>query len=217
LENAFAGSADVATLLTQIVVDPNDSAFRHPTKPIGRWYEEEEAVRLGREKGWVVAQDGDRWRRVVASPSPKDIVETRAIRALLEAGIMVICCGGGGIPVAIDAKNHRRYGIEAVIDKDAASALLAERLQADWLIMLTDIDCIYDPDTWPHEKKPLPSPITYKDVEGKKFASGSMAPKVAAACSFVKKRTGARAAIGSIADLTKIVSGERGTVITSDD
>lgn len=210
--NALQGRQDVVTLLTQTVVDPEDPAFHHPTKPIGRWYDEAEAKRLEGEKGWAVAKDGDRWRRVVASPQPLDIVESRAVKILLDAGVVVICCGGGGIPVAIDAHGGKKVGVEAVVDKDAASALLAEQLGAQWLVMLTDADAIYDPGKWPDEKVPIPSPVKCSEAEQREFASGSMGPKVLAACSFVK-RTGGKAAVGNIADLAKILREEGGTVI----
>ena len=217
LENALGkggGGGEVATLLTQVVVDTADPAFQHPTKPIGRWYSEAEVRQLADTKGWAVAQDGDRWRRVVASPRPLDIVELRAIRLLVDAGVTVICCGGGGIPVAVDPAGRRRHGIEAVVDKDAASAVLAAKIGADWLIMLTDAEAIYDPRAWPEEKRPLPSPITCSELEALEFAAGSMAPKVAAACEFVRARGGgAKAAVGSIADVGRIVRGEAGTVI----
>ena len=212
LANALGQGTDVCALLTQVVVDTKDPAFQHPTKPIGRWYSQEEAEALAKEKGWAIAQDGDRWRRVVASPEPKAIVESRAIDVLLKAGVVVIACGGGGIPVAIDEKTQKKFGVQAVVDKDAASALLAANINAEWLIMLTDAAAVYDPTQWPEKKVPLPSPVKASDVEKMKFAAGSMNPKMAAAISFVKT-TGGKAAIGSIEDVTAIVKGEAGTVV----
>lgn len=215
IANALGGTSDVVTLLTQVVVDPKDPAFDHPTKPIGRWMSEEDANLVAKEKGWAVAADGDRWRRVVPSPEPRSIVEVRAIQILLQAGVIVICCGGGGIPVAENTGEGRRYGIEAVVDKDAASALLATKLKASWLIMLTDADAVYDPDKWPNEKVPLTSPLRLSDVSSRKFASGSMGPKIAAACSFIKE-TGGSAAVGNIEDLLAIIDGKAGTLIVPD-
>jgi carbamate kinase len=215
--NELQGSnIDVVAMLSQVVVDPEDPAFQNPTKHIGRWYSKEEAEKLATEKGWSVAQDGDKWRRVVASPEPKAIVESRAIELLLKAGVMVIACGGGGIPVAVDKKSNRRHGVQAVVDKDAASALLAANLGAEWLIMLTDADAVYDPEQWPEKKVPLPSPIRCSEVEKRKFAAGSMGPKIKAACYFVK-RTGGKAAVGSIENLIDILHGKSGTVVVADD
>lgn len=215
LANALGTGTDVCALLTQVVVDTKDPAFQHPTKPIGRWYSKEEAEALAKEKGWTVAQDGDKWRRVVASPEPKAIVESRAIDILLKAGVVVIACGGGGIPVAVEeGERQRRFGVQAVVDKDAASALLAANINAEWLIMLTDAAAVYDPTQWPDKKVPLPSPIKVSDVEKMKFASGSMGPKMAAAVQFVKK-TGGKAAVGNIEDVAAIVKGEAGTVVVA--
>ncbi|PSC72748.1 carbamate kinase [Micractinium conductrix] len=203
----------VAALLTQVVVDPADPAFSNPTKQVGPHYSKEEAERLAEEKGWAVASDGDSFRRVVASPLPKEVVEWRAVQTLLQAGVITVCCGGGGIPVAVDGAGEK-YGVEAVVDKDEASALLGTRLHADWLLMLTDADGIYDPAGWPHQKLLLPSPVRCSELAGMRFASGSMAPKVAAACRFVQA-TGGSAAVGRIADALRIVQGGAGTVITA--
>ena len=217
LSNALQKSTDVVAMLTQVVVDPKDPAFRHPTKFIGRSFKNKEEIdKLAADKGWTIAQDGDSWRRVVASPEPKAIVEARAIEILLKAGVIVIACGGGGIPVAVDEEgSKRKFGVQAVVDKDAASALLAANLGAAWLIMLTDAAAVYDPDAWQrNEKIPLPSPIACARIEEKmeKFPKGSMGPKMAAACWFVRK-TGGKAAVGNLEDLTKIMSGVAGTVI----
>ena len=229
MSSAFHGQKDVAAILTQIAVDPEDAAFQHPTKPIGRWYSKEQAEELKQKKGWSIAQiddgsgGGDQWRRVVASPEPKQIMESRAIEVLLKNNVIVIACGGGGIPIILSSSEKEeegssrkssgsRRGVQAVIDKDAASALLAADLGAQWLIMLTDAESVFDPEKWPQEKIPLPSPITCAEVERRTFAAGSMGPKMAAACSFVK-RTGGRAAVGQMDDLVKIYKGEAGTVI----
>ncbi|KAL4458086.1 hypothetical protein ABPG75_012951 [Micractinium tetrahymenae] len=202
----------VAALLTQVVVDPADPAFSKPTKHVGPRYSQEEAEQLAADKGWSVAPDGESFRRVVPSPLPRDIVEWRAIQMLLQAGVITVCCGGGGIPVAVQQGSGERYGVEAVVDKDEASALLGIRLQADWLLMLTDAEAIYDPSAWPKEERPIPSPARCSQLQSMPFASGSMAPKLAAACRFVAA-TGGRAAVGSIEDALRIVKGEAGTVI----
>lgn len=134
----------------------------------------QEAERLAAAKGWTVAQDSKGWRRVVASPAPLDVVEARAVDLLVRAGIIAIACGGGGIPVAADASGARR-GVEAVVDKDAASAVLAARLGANWLLMLTDEPCVFDPRRWPNAREPLPSPIPASAIERLRFPEGSMA------------------------------------------
>ncbi len=205
------GRRPVAPLLTQVIVDPADPAFDHPTKPIGPVYPASEAQRLAADRGWHVAQDGptpDGWRRVVASPQPHDVVELDAIRALLDSGSIVVCAGGGGVPVAITGDRLR--GIEAVVDKDATSALLAEQLGADRLVLLTDVDAVVarwgEPDAHPIG---WTSPAAMRAVE---FAEGSMGPKVAAACRFVE-RTGRPAAIGSLARITEVLAERSGTWI----
>lgn len=149
---------------------------------------------------------------MVASPVPKRIVETPAIEVLLAAGVLTICCGGGGVPVA--EEGGRRYGVEAVVDKDAASAVLAESLVADWLLMAMDVGAVFDPSGWPERQEPVPSPITPEDIGKYGFAAGSMAPKVAAACQFVSATEGrGRAGMGSISELVEIVKGQRGTIV----
>jgi carbamate kinase len=213
-----SSNIDVVAMLTQVVVDPKDPAFQNPTKPIGRWYSQKEAEALATEKGWHIAQDGDKWRRVVASPEPIAIIETRPIEILLKAGVIVICTGGGGIPVAVvdEKESKRRFGVQAVVDKDAASALLAANLGAEWLIMLTDADAVYEPEEWQKGKNiPLPSPISCADVKTRKFAAGSMAPKMKAACWFVENTSSGKAAVGNIANIVDIIQGKAGTVIIS--
>ena len=142
LENALDHNRPVATLLTQVLVDKNDPAFSNPTKFVGPVYEREEAETKAEAAGWHIAQDGDKWRRVVPSPKPLEIPDMRVLQLLLEQGVVVICAGGGGIPI-LRRENGSMIGIEAVIDKDAASALLASQLGADALLLLTDVDAIY--------------------------------------------------------------------------
>ena len=200
---------NVATLLTQVLVDPHDPAFQHPTKPIGPIYAKEEAERLAADRGWAIAPDNDHWRRVVASPQPLDIVEIRTIKLLLDAGVVVICAGGGGVPVVADAGGDL-HGVEAVIDKDLAAALLAQRLDADQLIMLTDVETVLDGFGGPD-----PQPIvraTPAQLRSRRFAAGSMGPKVDAACRFVEA-TGGTAAIGALARAAAVAEGRAGTQV----
>jgi carbamate kinase len=198
-----------ATLLTMVEVDPADPAFQNPTKFVGPVYEQEEADRLKAEKGWVFKQDGAKWRRVVPSPQPKRIFELRPVKWLLEHGTMVICAGGGGIPTMYEAGKQRVLtGIEAVIDKDLASELLARDLEADLLVIATDVDGVYL--DWGKPEQRMLGRVTIKDLKDHPFPAGSMGPKVEAAIQFVEK-TGKRAAIGSLKDIEKIVAGEAGT------
>ena len=211
LQNRLPGRS-VVTVLTQVLVDPDDPAFAAPTKPIGPVYTAEQARRVERELGWTTARDGTYSRRVVASPEPLRIIELAAIRLLVEAGTLVVCTGGGGIPVAIDERGFLR-GVEAVIDKDLAAELLARSLDADFLLMLTDVDSVMHgwgtPEARPIERA---TPAELRVLE---FASGSMGPKVEAACRFVAS-TGCPAAIGALEDAVRIVAGTAGTMVIPD-
>jgi carbamate kinase len=212
LGNLLPFEQPFATLLSMVEVDPDDPAFGNPSKPIGPLYTEEEARRLQEEKGWTMAPDGDRMRRVVPSPKPKRIFEIRPIKWLLERGCIVICAGGGGIPTYYKP-GRKLFGCEAVVDKDRASALLARELEADLFIMATDADAIYL--DW---GKPAQRAIrrVHPDELGKfGFASGSMGPKVEAAVEFAS-RTGKTAAVGALADLERIARGEAGTSVSVD-
>jgi carbamate kinase len=202
-----------ATLLTQVIVDLDDPAFARPTKPIGPMYDEATARRLAAERGWAVARDGDGWRRVVASPEPCSIVEIEAIRILVDHGVVVTCLGGGGIPVVRDASGARR-GVEAVIDKDLAAALLAHALGAHALLLLTDVDGVYD--AWGTSTARRITRMTPSAARAMDLASGSMRPKVEAACRFVEGG-GAFAAIGALEDATELAHGRGGTVVVADD
>jgi carbamate kinase len=210
LGNLLPFEVPFATLLTQVEVDAADPAFKHPSKPIGPVYSREEADRLAREKGWSIAADGDRFRRVVASPRPKRIFEIRPIRWLLEKGSVVICAGGGGIPTVYD-QDGRLEGVEAVIDKDLCSALLAQELDADLLVIATDVDGAYLDWGTPQQRRIAEAhPDQLKELG---FAAGSMGPKVQAACEFVR-HTGKVAVIGSLADIEAIVQGRAGTRVS---
>ncbi len=209
LGNLVPFEVPLATLLTMVEVDPADPAFNDPTKFVGPVYDRAEADRLETEKGWTFKQDGDKWRRVVPSPLPKRIFEIRPIKWLLDQGTIVICAGGGGIPTAYSADGSRKLGgIEAVIDKDLASELLARELDADLYIMATDVSGVYRDFGTPDQT--LIGRATVAELKGQPFPAGSMGPKVAAAVQFVEQ-TGKRAAIGALADIEGIVAGEKGT------
>ncbi|MDJ0728008.1 MAG: carbamate kinase [Prochloraceae cyanobacterium] len=199
----------IVTLLTQIEVDPDDRAFERPTKPIGAVYSETEAKELARSRGWSIGADGNFYRRVVPSPEPKRILELPAIRLLVEVGALVVCAGGGGIPVVVNPEGSI-CGVEAVIDKDLAAALLATELQADALLLLTDVDAVYT--DWGTEQARAIKAITPKELAKYRFAAGSMQPKVTAACRFVEK-TGGMAGIGQLEAAAEILSGVRGTIV----
>jgi carbamate kinase len=210
LGNELHGRA-VATLLTQVVVDPGDPAFERPTKPVGPVYDEERARRLAAKRGWTVAPDGNRFRRVVPSPEPRDIVELTTIRLLVEAGVLVICIGGGGIPVVVDEAGAL-HGVEAVIDKDLSAALLARLLGADLLLMLTDVAAV-ERGFGTRDARPIRR-ATAGELRAIAFAAGSMGPKVEAACRFVDA-TGQTAGIGALEDAAAIARGEAGTIVTA--
>ncbi len=199
----------VVTLLTQVEVDAADPAFAHPTKPIGPLYTQAEAERLAAERGWAIAPDGDAYRRVVPSPEPRRILELPTIRLLVDTGALVICAGGGGIPVVVTPSGGIR-GVEAVIDKDLAAALLAIALNADALLLLTDVDAVYTDWTSP-AAKPLRA-VTPQQLRSGIFAPGSMGPKVESACRFVEA-TDKVAGIGRLEDAAAILAGKAGTIV----
>jgi len=209
LGNLLPFETPFATILTMVEVDPSDPAFRNPTKFVGPVYEKAEAERLKAEKGWVLKQDGAMWRRVVPSPLPKRIFEIRPIKWMLEKGTIVICAGGGGIPTSYDPARERWLtGIEAVIDKDLASELLAREVNADLFVIATDVDGVYVDWGKPEQRKL--GTVTPDELRSHPFPTGSMGPKVDAAIQFVE-RTGKRAAIGSLAQIEQIVAGTAGT------
>jgi carbamate kinase len=217
LGNELPFERHLATLLTMIEVDPDDPAFGHPTKPIGPLYDADDATRLEREKGWAFMADGDSMRRAVASPAPKRIFGVDVIRTLLERGVIVICAGGGGIPTAYanapPPAGRRLHGVEAVIDKDLASALLAIEIGADVLAIVTDVDAVYA--DWGTPEQRAIRTATPETLAAAEFAEGSMAPKVRAACWFAE-RTGGFAAIGAIDDTQALLRGEAGTRVALD-
>jgi carbamate kinase len=207
LGNLLPKEQPLATLLTMVEVDPKDPAFEDPTKFIGPIYLEEEAERLATEHGWTVKPDGNAFRRVVPSPKPQRIFEIGPIRTLVEHGVIVVCAGGGGIPTMLD-EHGVLHGVEAVIDKDLASSLLAEELGADLLVIATDVDGVYV--GYGTEEEQRLERVTADELEALDFPAGSMGPKVEAACNFVR-RTGKEAVIGSLADIKDIVHGSAGT------
>ena len=207
LSNRLPGR-EIAALLTRVEVDSADPAFERPTKPVGPVYDEEQARRMT-ERGWSMAPDGPGFRRVVPSPAPKRIIEHRTIELLLEAGHIVVCAGGGGIPVARTTSGTMR-GVEAVIDKDRTAALLACRSNADRLVLLTDVAAVWT--DWPAPAKQAirtASPASLRDLP---LDAGSMGPKVEAAIDFVTT-TGKSALIGALADAANVFEGRSGTTI----
>jgi carbamate kinase len=212
LGNLLPFERPFATMLTMVEVDPDDPAFKNPMKFIGPEYLRDEAERLASEKGWVFELDGDKWRRVVASPEPKRIFELRPIKWLLERNAVVIAAGGGGIPTMyVEGADRTLAGVECVIDRDLASELLARELGADLFVMLTDTDAVYA--DWGKPTQRAIRRASPAALAGQSFAAESMGPKVDAACRFAVA-TGKPAAIGALADLVKILAGEAGTTIT---
>lgn len=207
--NFLPADVPLATILTMVEVDPDDPAFANPTKFVGPVYEEAEAKALAAEKGWSVKPDGAKWRRVVPSPRPRRIFEIRPTRWLVDRGVVVICAGGGGIPTMY-ARGEERHlvGVEAVIDKDLATGLLARELEADLFVMATDVEAVYA--DWGTSTQRRLGQVTPAELGAMEFAAGSMGPKVQAAAEFVEA-TGKRAAIGSLADIDGLVAGTAGT------
>jgi carbamate kinase len=203
----------VTTLLTRVEVEPNDPAFATPTKPIGPVYTQDEAKRVAFEKHWVMAPDGDSFRRVVASPQPLRVLGLDPIRWLLEKGALVIAAGGGGIPVVRGSDGHSLHGVEAVIDKDLCSGVLARELHADCLVIATDVAAVYI--DWGTPQQRALGRVSPKTLAGMRFPAGSMGPKIDAACHFVQA-TGQRAVIGSLDQIEAMLAGEAGTQITPD-
>lgn len=211
LGNLLPVQVPLATILTMVEVDPRDPAFSDPTKFVGPIYDEATAGELHGAKGWEFRRDGAHWRRVVPSPEPREIFEIRPIRWLVENGTVVICAGGGGVPTMFDPDaENRLMGIEAVIDKDLASELLARELQADLLVMATDVDGAYV--DWGEPSQRVLTRVTPAELRGYDFPAGSMGPKIEAAARFVE-RSGGRAAIGGLADIQAIVDGTAGTQV----
>jgi carbamate kinase len=225
LGNYLPFEKPIATILTMTEVDADDPAMADPTKFVGPVYSEEDAKRLAADKGWTVKQDGDKWRRVVPSPVPKRIFEIRPIKALLEMGAVVVCTGGGGIPTMYvpgdtelegpwDFNEKHLVGVEAVIDKDRSSAVLAQDLDADLLVIATDADAVYL--DWGTPEQRAIAQVSPDAIEAYNFPAGSMGPKVEAAAEFARNNPGQVCVIGALEDLPAIMAGEKGTRITTD-
>ncbi|TFU05878.1 carbamate kinase [Polymorphobacter arshaanensis] len=210
LRNARPGRAVVA-LITQTVVSRADPAFARPTKPIGPVYAADRVAALQAEHGWSFAPDGKAMRRVVSSPVPVEVIELATIRQLMDSGVIVVCTGGGGIPVE-RRPDDSLAGVEAVIDKDRAAALIAEQLGADRLILLTDVDAVYT--GWGTPGQTALRKVRAGDLHPQDFAEGSMRPKVEAACSFAE-RSGHPAVIGALSAARNTIEGYKGTEIAA--
>lgn len=211
LANELPGR-EIATLLTQVEVDPSDPAFDRPTKPIGPVYDEAEAQMLAARTNCILVRDGHGFRRAVPSPNPRRIHEIKAIRLLVRAGTLVICAGGGGIPIVKNADGAIR-GVEAVIDKDLSAALLAEEIGADALLLLTDVAAVWS--RWPQSNGEPIRNTTPAQLRSSRLDPGSMGPKVEAACQFVE-RTGRTAGIGAMEQADEILAGTAGTIVAAD-
>ena len=212
--NRGAKLPPVATMVTQVRVDPEDPAFRDPSKPIGRFMAKDEALKEAGDRGWIVREDAGRgYRRVVASPKPKEIIELSAIRAMADDGQIVICCGGGGIPVVAEGKHLA--GVPAVIDKDFAAELLAESLDADMLLILTAVEKAAVHFGKPEQRwlSEISAEEAERYAEEGQFAAGSMLPKVQAAIRFARSRKGRTAVITLLEKAREALQGKTGTRI----
>jgi carbamate kinase len=214
LRNSFPPTERFATILTMVEVDAADPAFANPTKFVGPVYSEEQAQALAEEKGWPFRKDGGSWRRVVPSPRPQHIFELDAIRALIDLDVVVICAGGGGIPTLVTRGDGKPVltGVEAVIDKDLATELLAREIDADLFVMATDVDGVYTGWGTPDQRRL--ETVAAAELAAMEFPAGSMGPKVEAAARFAEA-TGKRAAIGGLADIEQIVAGTSGTQVVA--
>jgi len=212
LANLLPASRTITTLLTRVEVDANDPAFKHPSKPIGPVYTQEVADHISATKHWAIAPDGKGFRRVVASPLPVRVFGLDPIRWLLERGALVIAAGGGGIPVARSADGRTLHGVEAVIDKDLCSGLLARELEADVLVIATDVRevCL----DWGTPEQRALHKVTPQELKRHSFQAGSMGPKVDAACQFALA-TGKRAVIGSLDQIEEMLAGHAGTEVST--
>jgi carbamate kinase len=208
LQNAVPGR-QVACLISRTLVRPQDPAFAHPSKFVGPVYQEQQARSLAQTMGWQIRQDGSRWRRVVPSPEPARLLDLPAVRMLLDGQVIVVCSGGGGVPV-VTANGHL-HGVEAVVDKDLTASLLARELNADALLLLTDVAAVQDGYGTP-QARPIRR-ATPAELRARAFPAGSMGPKVEAVCRFVDA-TGKPAAIGRLGDAQALLAGQAGTLVT---
>ena len=210
LRNAVPGR-QAACLVSRTLVRRDDPAFADPAKFVGPVYDERQARALAASQHWEIRQDGHRWRRVVPSPEPAELLDLSAIRILLDTGAIVVCSGGGGVPVVAGNGAGPVHGVEAVVDKDLTAALLARQLHADALLLLTDVAAVQDGYGTP-QARPIRR-ATPADLRARSFPAGSMGPKIDAACRFAEA-TGKLAAIGQLSDAQALLTGDAGTVIT---
>ena len=213
LGNLLPFEKPLATILTMTEVDPDDPAFADPTKFVGPVYDESSAQELAAQKGWVFKPDGSDWRRVVPSPQPRRIFELRPVRWLLEQGAVVIAAGGGGIPTMYVPGTRTLVGVEAVVDKDLASAVLAEQIGADLFVVATEVDAVYV--DWGTPRQRAIRQATPDALSELSFPAGSMGPKVEAASAFVRA-TGKRSLVGALDQITELVAGQVGTAVEPD-
>jgi carbamate kinase len=206
-------SQPAGCLLSRTLVRADDPAFARPTKFVGPLYDAAQAQQLAAERGWAVREDGNAWRRVVPSPEPVALVELDMIKLLAGSGVLVVCAGGGGIPVVRDDTGALR-GVEAVVDKDLTAALLGRDLAAEALVILTDVDAVEDGYGTP-QARPIHR-ATPGELRARTFPAGSMGPKVEAACRFVEA-TGGMAAIGRLDDAEALLDGKAGTIVAPPD
>jgi len=218
LANLLPPDRQVVSLITRVEVDASDSAFSHPTKPIGPMYTQDEAKRLAKANNWVVAADGppekNGFRRVVPSPRPLRVLNLQALTTLVASGALVIAAGGGGIPVVQQSGSDAMHGVEAVIDKDLTAGMLAMALKVDCLLIATDVEAVFV--DWGKPGQHAIGRTTPEFLQTHTFANGSMGPKVQAVCGFVT-RSGKRAVIGSLQVIEAMLAGDAGTQIFPDE
>ncbi|MGM9488236.1 carbamate kinase [Ideonella sp. YS5] len=212
IANRLPAGRHVATLLTRVAVDRQDPAFQHPTKPIGPMFDRERAESLARDRGWTLVPDGTGLRRAVPSPRPQEVLALHATKALLDRGMVVICAGGGGVPVARTGPAGDYEGVEAVIDKDLAAALLARQLDAAMLVIATDVTAVFM--DWGTAHARAIRRASPEALQALPLAAGSIAPKVEAACDFARA-TGNPAVIGSLDDIERLLCGQAGTWVST--
>lgn len=210
LMNAVKLRKEMATILTTTVVSPDDPAYANPTKFVGPVYRQADAEAMAERYGWTIAKDGDWWRRVVPSPTPLYIRQANTIKRIIDLGLIVLCVGGGGVPVFLDEEERRMTGTEAVIDKDIASAVLARDIQADRFMMLTDANAVYL--DWGTSSQRAIKTVSPEVLAGYPFPASSMGPKVDAAVHYSEGSHG-EVVIGSLRDVDAILEGEAGTRI----
>ncbi len=210
LQNALPGR-QVACLVSRTLVRADDPAFAHPSKFVGPVYDERQARALAASQHWEVRQDGSRWRRVVPSPEPAELLDLPAIRILLDGAAIVVCAGGGGVPVVAENGTRRTHGVEAVVDKDLTASLLARQLHADALLLLTDVAAVAD-GYGTAQARPIRR-ATPAELRARSFPAGLMGPKIDAVCRFVEA-TGNPAGIGQLCDARALLTGAAGTLIT---